>query len=309
IGSDLCYKVAKTTKFSSRDVTGRLRKRGEGGVDRGVGDGSTTEWQDLGAYETYVNVLTIGSANTLGTANITTLPNDGWCYQSKLKTKARENGYLLDFVGLTNSAVTYGQNCYSGLGEDPSTPNTIINEIGSTNASISAYDIQMAAGAAAGAGGKISDYATYNSGTTTWTVNSQLVGLNFDYALVNIGDKDVFAGATPQTESVFNDLKGFVTAFAAAAVGKKILLSTPVLDDLPENGGVLTEQLIKPIREADDGDFGNAIFNNGAVNGYMNADTDMLNQVEEKNYIATVDGFEIMATVWWNLMDSFLSSL
>jgi hypothetical protein len=305
IGSDFSYKVQKSTYFSLRDVTGRLRKNGEGGVDIGRGDGSTTEWQDLGAYETYVNVLTVGSVNTLGTANITSLPEDGWCYQSKLKTKARQKGRLLDFVGLANSSITYGKNCYAGLGEDPSAPNTIINEVGSSNASVSAYDIQMVAGPADGTGGRITDYASYNNSTNVWTVNSPLINLNFDYALINIGDKDVFTGVTPQSGSVYSDFKGFVTAFAAAATGKKVLISTPVLDGLPDDGGVLANLLVNPIRNETSG-FGSAIFQNGTVSGYMNANSSMLNQVEERNYISTDVGFDLMATVWWNLMNSFL---
>jgi hypothetical protein len=303
------------TKFSFRDVAGRVRKTGP------IKTGNINN-QDKGAYESYLKVLTIGGKNTIGDVN-------GWNYQSKLKTVARSKGYLIDFVGTGSGYSAYHKDCLAEMGEDPSSPNPVIWVSGNNTKVVGSYDIQMdAADNTATVGGTIADY-------NTPTKLTDFVNTEFDFALLNLGDKEIVKLIDASTDpdvvpSVTTIVDGYI-AFANALAAKtnlgagKVILSSLV--NVPLEGTFQTAV----------SNYNNDILSKASTlvgakysltvgtetyTGNMNqnvsfsstidvaaTDHQVAEGVESFNYVSLPHGFEAMANIWWNMINATLGSM
>jgi predicted acyltransferase (DUF342 family) len=158
------------TPTALRDAAGRLRMSHFAQTTD-----DHKQLMDKGAYETYIKILTIGDANTVG--------NNGYNYAMYLKEKMETSGLLVDYVGVsTRGFESASQTAKDYLNEDPSAPNHVYYDGTETGAP---FDLQTAAYREA----TLSDYLT-----ATNTIDPTISTLQFDIALVMLGRNDLFDG-------------------------------------------------------------------------------------------------------------------
>jgi hypothetical protein len=307
------------TMFSARDVTGRARKKGPAAA-------GNINQQDLGAYESYLKVLTIGGQNTIG-------EDGGENYQSKLKTAARAQGYLIDFVGTGSGYSNYS--CLDEMGEDPSSPNPVTWDVGGTTTVVGTYDLQMdAATNLATTGGTI---AAYNAKLTEYAA------LEFDFALLNLGDKEVlqFVDNNPDGDyeksipiTYQDHVHSIVTAYTAFAnslattstttLGARQVLVSTVVNSTTDDDYQLPLAYFNTdfTSSANLANLGNAKYSQGTTTANLSQDvtyTDpdhsgttthqVAEGVESLNYVTQAKGFRAMSYILYNLMNAVIGSM
>ncbi len=258
-------------KVPEFDVTGRRR----------IGIQTQSKRPDKGAYERYINILTVGDYNTVG--------HDGvGCYQAYLKKLAETDGYLIDFVGPLNTGKTYSANCNSFLGRDPSYP---------SNYGI--YDIQTAA---------IYTSDASNDGTVAYfnspEVFNKIVATNFDVSLVMMGSLDV--KKKNDISTISNGIKSFCDALAISTTKPVFVSCIPsIIDD------ILGLDPFYNFNYSENG-FYSINYTNAIRIGTDIADINTDDAMKEyltkagTNHITVEAGFERIATFFWNaISDNF----
>jgi hypothetical protein len=296
LGSSLRKVVAvasTATLFSTRDVAGRLRK-----------SGVAPDLQSKGAYESYVRILTIGTENTLSQV-------DGFNYQSQLKTLAKTDGYLVDFVGTTRSNLKYEASCMTALGEDPSNPNNLTllgNTTGITDLDMDTKVYDNVAGTT----GKISEFAVPAYATA-------LKNLEFDFALVNVGDDDILSSVTGST--ALSSMLSFANSLVKTDRNRKILVSSLVqiadnTDPIYSQINTFNSDLLTDALGTYTGSDKSVIVKvNGTIKNDMNeslvSGISMESQLDVLNRIGTLNqnGFLIMAKIWWRTISAICPTM